>query len=360
MDQHVISEWLLRAFDLDGQLVLYDKHTDTIEPTSPDDFMVEHDAHGVDVEAGFAAIEGPASRAATRLAKSFKMRPAGVYAMVDEHVPLESRGHRQLRAAGTVAGMTLMLPDEAIWPRREDRGLLANYVALTYQRSPKLETRTRQMREEFTAAAQEALDVAMPGLRANLAEEFGDARARMIERVPVIGPALEAAGWFVVRAPEDESYVLSDSPVNPTIALGHDDEWRAIFANEAFVVAMPLSPRIAVLIARQVIPISQIDASALTTTINRLVWFHADRYVLARNRRALDAGLPDRSLWQTTVRVPVDEGIRALAIASVHRIVRNVALERSGYAEMQRGQVIRWEGCRLVIGRDIRLPGDLD
>ncbi len=92
VDQHVITEWFLKAFGPDGVLPFYDKSSNSFGPTSPDKFLVETDAHGITIEKAFEAIETPASQTAQRLTKYFKPRSAGIYAMVDEDGEMDAGG----------------------------------------------------------------------------------------------------------------------------------------------------------------------------------------------------------------------------------------------------------------------------
>lgn len=287
MIQHVISRWLLRSFaNKHGrpELVQYSKATDDFAETSPDEFLVEVDAHSEVVEEAIEAIETPAAQAGRRLGKHFKGRRPGIYAMVDDLAPTDPSAE-ELRPVASVGGAQLFVTGYvASWPARSDRRLLANYIGLMYQRSPKLEEAMRLRGQTWERAAQRALDRLMPGFRVN-PDDLNAFRARMVARTQRIGQQLEAANWFVVRCPKDESFVLSDCPVVATIALGHDDSWRAILSDESYVVAMPVGPKIALVVAPGMIPLSQIEPPDLTRAINRLMWRSADRYVLAHDRQ---------------------------------------------------------------------------
>lgn len=361
MIQHVISEWLLRAFARTGPdgpaLTQYDKATDTFEETSPGGFLVEHDAHPVVIEHALQAIETPAAQAGRRLAKLFRHLPPGMYAMIDEGGAAVANGE-EMRAVGTIEGTSLVLAGyHASWPMRADRRSLASYVGLMYQRSPKVEEAIRQWGLAFDKAAQRVLHQMMPGMRTGL-EVFGrTARARMIERTQTIGSQLEAANWFVVRSPDDESFVLSDCPVTATIALGHDDSWRAIFADEAYVVVMPIGPKIALVVAPALVPMSGIETRDLTKTINRLVWRSAGRYVLGRERKVLESALPNHAARRITVAVERDPNADANATAILMAILQQVMRQR--FARFQQEEAtswIHWDRCRLVVGHDLRLP----
>lgn len=353
MIQHIISRWLLRSFATKRgrpALVQYDKATGEFGKTSPDDFLVEQDAHSDVIEQAIEAIETPAAHAGRRLGKEFRNRRPGIYAMVDE-TAATNMGADELRPVGSVGGSDLLVTGyEAAWPARSDLRSLASYIGLMYQRSPKLEEAMRQWGQTWNRAAQRVLDELLPGFRVNL-DELKNLRARMIPRTERIGQQLEAANWFVVRSPDEESFVLSDCPVVATIALGHDDTWRAIFANEAYVVVMPIGPKIALVVAPGVIPLSRIEPQDLTRTINRLVWRSADRYVLAQDRDALEFALPDAAARGATVAVEQDPNLEIKAMATVLRIVTLVMFRRE-----EKATWIRWDGCRLIVGHDLRQP----
>ena len=221
-----------------------------------------------------------------------------------------------------------------------------------YQRSPKLEEAMLQWGVAFDRIAQAVLSETMPGMKTGLGTMLESARSRMIPRALTIGQALEAADWFIVRSPNDESFVLSDSPVNATISLGFDDGWRAILGGEAFAVAMALGPKVAVVVTSLVIPMSRIETRDLTSAINRLAWRSADRYVLARNRDTLEAAAPEPAIRRVRVAVDVDPNFHAKVVATVMGVL-NEAMRRvyARHALREATTWIHWEGCRLVIGQ---------
>jgi hypothetical protein len=350
--QHVISEWLLRAFARQGTLGQYDKATDTFDSTSPGAFLVELNAHSVVVEHAIQSIETPAAQAGLRLGKAFRNRPPGLYAMMDDQGPASAVGE-EVRAVGVVADTRILIPNfHAPWTTPTDPRSLARYLGLMYQRSPKLEEAMRQWGLAFDRAAQPVLDQIVPGMRTGLETLLQTARARMIPRALRIGEVLETANWFVVRSPDDESFVLSDCPVNATIALGHDDGWRAIFTGEAFAITMAIGPKIALLVAPHLIPISGIETRDLTKAINRIAWRSADRYVLARDRGTLAAVAPELAMRRLTVAVEVDPNLDAKAVATVMDVLRQ-AMRRVFAAQMrlEANTWTHWDGCRLVIGQ---------
>ena len=119
---------------------------------------------------------------------------------------------------------------------------------------------------------------------------------------------------------------------------------------------MPLGSKIALVIAPQLVPFSNIDPADLTRAINRLIWRSADRYVLGRDRAMLDAALPgaDETQRRSTVDVAFDaEQVAAAATAQVARIVAEVLLRQfvNAYLRADEAEWQRWDGCRLVFGR---------
>ena len=193
MEQHVLSASTSKAFGPAGSLTVYDKATNTFGPTTPDEFLVEIDAHDLAIEKAFAAIETPASQAALRLTKYFKPRPTGVYTMDDEAGAFPTG--KELAPVGLLEGVTLLVAGRVEnWPRLGDRRLLAAYLALMYQRSPKLAEATRQWGIEFDAGAKEALAAELPWMRPDLFELLRSAKDRDLKRVALIGPRPRGRG----------------------------------------------------------------------------------------------------------------------------------------------------------------------
>jgi hypothetical protein len=353
MDQHVISAWHLRAFAGRGrgaQVVhVFEKTTDAYADIRVDEFLAEADAHSPEVELDLAHLEDPAARAARTLVKRARALPGGLYAVMEPDAAIQTAGPA-LTDEGVIEGMRLLVSRHEIpSPNAADRLALANYVALMYQRSPKGEAARVKFSIAYERAAQTILDRMMPGMRSGLEEAVSQRRARMLRNALDMGPILARANWWIVRAGAPEAFVLGDHPVVTTVSLGHDDTWRPIFAEATFVVAMPLGPAVALLIApRVIVPISGIDGpDEVVSAINRLVWRSADRYVLARNREQLDRGLPDASeeLRRSTVPVDVDLGkIARTAMAETAAIVAGVRFR------YEVGTWQRWERCRLVFG----------
>jgi len=345
LDQHVISEWLLKAFARKTpgglRLDVYNKATGLYEDATPAKFLVELDAHSAEVERGLEKIETPAAQAAHRLAKRVKALPPGLYAVVEASAEIRAVGP-ELSDEGVFQGMRLLVGERQVpSPSLADRLALGRYAALMYQRAPKIEAAARQLEVDYEIGAQLALDRLMPGMRSKLAWVVEERRSRILGSAEEMGVTLANATWWVVRAGDDEAFVLGDSPVAATVSLGHDDTWRAILSPQTHVVAMPLGPNLALLIAPRILmPISNVDALGMARAINRLIWRWADRFVLARSRQQLEASMPgaDDAMRRESVRAEVDAAeVRMRARGDVALIVAAMSWRH-------------WTSCRLELG----------
>jgi hypothetical protein len=87
LDQHVIPEWLLKAFSMEAPrgrvLATYNKASGEYGQAIPSKFMVEVDAHPTDVEIAFGKIESAAALASTRLVRRVEALPPGLYSVTD-------------------------------------------------------------------------------------------------------------------------------------------------------------------------------------------------------------------------------------------------------------------------------------
>ena len=348
MDQHVISEWLLKAFSAEAArgrvLATYDKATGEYGLAIPSKFMVEVDAHPVDVEAGFGKIESAAALASTRLVRRVEALPPGLYSITEED---NLTAAEDLQEVGQHGQMRLLLADRQVAsPPRVDREALGRFAALMYQRSPAIEAARSEVGEYYGRGVREVSQTLPPAMRSDLKLLADEARARTLASAHSLGPGLGSATWFVVRAGEGESFVLSDCPIAATVSLGHDDGWRPILSSSSFALAMPLSPKVALLIAPQrLLPISAVERmSEFVPAINRLLWRWAGKYVLAPRQADLEGALGD-----------ADEATRRAAVAVETDLARAY---RSGIHDMTRifAEVIwwhRWEDCRRVLGLPI-------
>jgi hypothetical protein len=344
MQQHIISEWLLKAFARrgpDGGPVLdaYNKADGHFEVVTPAEFMVEHDAHSAEVEQSISTIEGPAAQAARRLSKRVKSLPPGLYAVVPPGADVRATGP-ELSDMGVVEGMRLLVSQRRVpSPHLADRIALANYAGLMYQRAPITEAAFMRFGVAYDAGAQAALDVLRPGMVTGLQTEIRRRRSRMAGLAREVGGQLTDANWFIVRPGAGETFVLGDSPVAATLSLGHADMWRPILSPGAYAIVMPLSPTVALVMApKGIVPITASDVDGATQAINQLIWRWADRYVLAGGRASLEATWPDDESRRSSV--PVDEGAGSAGLAArgdVSRII--IRLVRW-----------RWDACRLEFG----------
>jgi hypothetical protein len=310
MRQHVISAWLLRAFAnrIGGNDVVssYDKTTDRIDSSPTDEFLTEDDAHPAAIEAAFSAVESRAASAARTLAKRVRGLRPGMYAIVEELSPPE---FYDLPSEIEYGGMRLTHTGlELIAPSQRDRLALAENIGLMYQRAPRLEKAMLAWGRAYDRGAQDALDVLAPGARTGLQTEITNGRSRFMDRARNIGGTLAGAHWWVVRARPETPFVLGDSPVVSTIALGHDDEFRAILADTSFVVAMPIGPALALVIAPQKVlpyakPIGDVGAE-----INRLSWRSAQRYVLGQDSAVLESAMAGIGKSERQSTVPANVG----------------------------------------------------
>jgi hypothetical protein len=353
LDQHVISGWLLRAFARGGRdrqtLAVYDKVTGRLDATPTEDFMVELDAHSPQVERGIGRIETPASQAGRALAKRVRHLPPGLYAVVAEGAATRSSGP-DLSDEGLFEGIRLLVGRREIGaPSRRDRLALATFVGLMYQRAPKTERSIRAWGAEFDRGAQWSLDRLLPGMKSGLGWQLEHRRARMLALSGNVGQRLADSTWWILRASDDQSFVLGDSPVVATVSLGHDDGWRAILADESNVLAMPLAPGIALLLApRAIMPVSRIELADAARAVNRLSWRWAERFVVARDPKHLE-----------TVLATMDEAERRASVdASVDG--RRVFLDGVSTVTQICMQLEwrRWKGCRPIPGMQPFPPED--
>jgi hypothetical protein len=202
--QHVISEWLLKAFarPTGGSYIVaaYDKATGRYVDDNVDDFMVEIGAHSAEVEAEISRIEGPAAQAARTLFKRAKHYPAGIYAVATQDEDLRATGPG-LSDKGLFRGTRLIVSEHTIRaPADAERAALARYAGLMYQRAPTTEASILRWGETFDRGIQETLDQILPGRRSPVQTTLGHRRGRMVELAERIADVLTAASWFIVRA----------------------------------------------------------------------------------------------------------------------------------------------------------------
>lgn len=352
VNQHVISEFLLREFarmvDQRRTLTAFDKRTGVVSGIDVRTFLTEPDAHAADVEQAFHAIETKAARAIYELRKSMRAVPPGMYAVGAERIiegdPVEDVGVHQ--------GMRLFVSRHQVeaLPPAEHEALL-RFVALMYQRAPGMEASILEFGRAYDAAVRTTLARFRPQYSVPLMTDRENYRRRITARALDIAEKLRHANWWLVRADASATFVLGDSPVVATISLGHDDEWRAILSGQTYVVAMPLGPELALLIAPQVLMPVNVDSSvaSIVAAINRLSWRLSARYVVGRDAVALETAWPpavDPEGRRATALPPVDlEGVINKASADTIRIVTT-----SEYGVAERTGWRHWRGCALEFG----------
>lgn len=355
MIQHVLSEWLLAAFSggRGRELAVYNIETRSIESADPATFLAETDAHSPEIEAGINDIEGPASAAARQLNKLVKNLPPGLYAMTLGLVLARPTGAGTIRVedAPVVEGMRLITTEvELPMPPEPARRALLRYAGLMYQRAPVTEAAMILMGKTFNRAAQATLDQMWPGMSAGLPmeDELAHRRLRMLEVAADLGSALESAHWFVLRAPVGHEFVLGDCPVMTALSLGADTGWRAILAEESYIIVMPISPRAALLFApRRLMPVNLGDPlpESAADAVNRLTWRHAFRRVVAATRAQLEASVPADLDTLGSAHASID--VADVATKTVGETVHLVVAVRQRHMDPAWR---RWQGCRLAIG----------
>lgn len=165
------------------------------------------------------------------------------------------------------------------------------------------DTVRRAYADEVAAMAPALLE----GTLSALDEHLVDARFVGLRTPEEQSDAFAATPWYVVRAPDDEPFVLGDSPVVSTIQIGHDeDSWRPLLSEPTYAVCMPLSARVCLIAAPQVLlPIGVESPVEIAAAINRLSWRWADRYIVGPTPASIawvrDAMPPDAVTSSVTV-----------------------------------------------------------
>lgn len=331
MKQHVITEWLLRDFSSgagsDRRLVTYSKLTDTFAPDRPEDFMARLDSHPIDVEDRLQRIEGPAARAARGLVAKARALPAGITRITDRDEPSDM----STREAGEAAGFHIVVAERgaALLGKRE-RTALGKFMTLMFTRSPKTERTIRRIADLYEQSAR--LAMARAGLPPGLREESeaavkaaGDGAAlRAIDHVRRIGAFIADMHWWVVRAAPDERFVLGDTPLAVSVALGHVDEFRPLVGPASFVLTMPLHPEVGLVATpTPMLPVSG-DSGGLVAAINRATWGWAEEQVVAAEMEHLQLvrGQLPPTMWARVLPVPINEAaVRLEAAVDVAKVL---------------------------------------
>lgn len=366
--QHVLSEWLLKSFGarVGGKwyVTAFDKATGEYKLHNVDDFLVELDGHSIEVESEINLLEGPASEAALRLKKFAKALAPGVYAVLPSGPSTQTAGPA-VSDKGVIAGLHILVGEHSIGgPSPSDRLALARYAGLMYQRAPKTETAILRWGLEYDRGTRTEVARIAPWLNdLGPFTSLAHRRARLVDLARRIGDRLNTASWWVVRSAPGRNFVLGDTPVVSTTALGVDQGWRAILADDVFTVVMPLGPTVALLMAPQhIFPVMEIDFSQIGEAINRLVWRCADRYVLGRSQLDLEFALPnaDDNLRRASVPIEHDSDAIAVKAASLaHQVIADAVVELTINRPLERSWQ-RWERCLLRFGYAPFAPDDRD
>jgi hypothetical protein len=350
MKQHVISEWLLRAFARGRPLARFDKLTRTYDTIPADDFLTEIDAHSVEIEQDLHDIETPASEAGMRLRKLVTHFPPGLYAVTPEGGEAVTTGPEMVdHGIHEPTSMRLLVSQRTIpSPSAADRLAIARYVALMYQRGPKMEAAMLDLRRNMNAGAQAVLDKVLPGMRANLAGVLTERRVRMSGLANEMAPRLAQANWWLYRVREGDAFILGDMPVPVTMSLGHEEDvWHGLLSDQAYAIVLPLGPAYALLIAPQrILPVTGITTDDLPATVNRMTVRWSDRYVVARERRHIEAvvaTMPADGQWDVPISIDAAHGVQS-GVSMMERIYVDIALKYSGITPSAGPW---WEGCAV-------------
>lgn len=343
--QHIISRWLLDRFARDGRggrtISVFDKTTSIVRDDVPTRFMTVVDDHSAEIEAALGRLENIAAPAAARLSDRVATVAPGVWPLAGTTDNLAGDGELHEVPAPQSPDMRLFTFDRWLAePPLRDRQAISAFLALMYTRSRKTERMIVTAREEVTQAYTDTVNALMPALleptlAAIDAETDG---ARFIGlRTPDWATAFARMPWYVIRAPDDAPFVLSDSPVVATIQIGFEsDGWRPLLADATYAVCIPLGASACLVVAPgKIVPIGVESPHEIADAINRLSWRWADRYVVASSHEALErvrTTLPvgmETSIFAIEVK-PGDAYNRALIEARRHVEAEIDALRRRG------------------------------
>jgi hypothetical protein len=300
--QHVVTEWLLKEFAADspGGLVLtvLNKRSNTCSTYPPSRFMVEIDSHSEAVEKELSRHESRAKQALITLRAQMEKPPPGVYQLI------KPSGHGPefeftTRHPTAYLGQMAFIPSGTL-NVADDQTIvnLARYLALTYARS----SRMRLFREHFHDGMVSSVrrELRNKGIKepADLDEILSPAELSEMSPLRIMANAeniLASMTWWAIRTEADDTMILSDSPVVPTAALGHAIERIHLGQDDALVVVMPLSPRIAVIATRTRALTLSGPHENFGQMVNNCLWPWAERYVISSSEdhlREVEARLP--------------------------------------------------------------------
>ena len=294
-NQHRITEWYLRGFSYatassGPQLATYNKRTGTFGTAYPPSFLARLNNHSAEIEQALSRIETPAASAVRALLARVAPLAPGLYALGDEDAP---DADLEFLEAGLFEDVKVTVPARQIrLPEPTEQLALAKFLVLMFTRSPKSEEGAVRAAAFARAGVLETADRFGIHLDRAALEVIDDDDAAAAARWVGLRHADEWANvlcsrlWWIVCAPDDEGFVVGDSPVVSAMALGHDAEWQPLVGDGSVIVAFPLSPRVALLVSGPLMPVSDLS---LVAWVNRTSWRWAEEYVAADSRARLEA-----------------------------------------------------------------------
>ena len=314
MRQHIIPRWYLDRFarDTTGGRILaaYEKATTACRDVPPTRFMTATDDHDAEIEAELGRLESPAAAAVQALDERVRALPPGLYRVAGERDEDRDATEAPIRDGGVIEDMHLFVADRQI--RRlpsDERRALARFAALMYSRAPKIERAMRLVSDAYVRGIRTA--VASYGKTIDidhtvfLSAELERTRWLGLREADQIAGPLENATWWVLRSGPNEEFILGDSPVVVTLQLGHDDAWRRLLGDDGYVIAMPLGPELALLIANLLTV--GVEAEEFVGALNRHSWKWAEDFTMGT----------DCEVLRTAARVFASAGWSDAAPASV-------------------------------------------
>ena len=246
--------------------------------------MSEVDDHDDDIESELGRIEGPAAAAARLIDDQAAGLPPGIARIADPTDPDTDVLGAELQDGGIVGDFRMIVAERQIRRIPEtQRQALARFIALMYGRAPKIQRAVARGVTAYTRGIDDAMasygqsiDV---GASLHLQGDLDRARWLGLREADGLSGPIAKTTWWIVKTAPDEEFVVGDSPVTTTLALGHDDKWRGLIAPDVYVILMPLSPQLA-LMAGRLLPVT-VEANAVVHAINLLSWKWAEEVVMA-------------------------------------------------------------------------------
>ncbi|MEP7378159.1 MAG: hypothetical protein ABI725_01200 [Chloroflexota bacterium] len=300
--QHVVSEWLLKEFAVStpGGLVLtiLDKRTGKFSMEPPSQFMVEVDAHSAAVEKELSRHESRAKRALMNLRSQMEKLPPGAYQLMKSASHGEEFEFVPSGPEGYVEGMGLI--KSGVLNVADDRTIrdLGRYLAITYTRSPRMRRYGALYRAGVEAGIRRELrkkGVEAPADLDSIIKPEGQIEMQPLRIMATAEAMLVSMTWWAIKTQPDDRMIACDGPVVPTVALGHAIVRMHLGQKNALVIAMPLSPQIAVVATRMRMLTLSGSFSDFGQLVNASLWPYADRYVISSSEahlREVESKLP--------------------------------------------------------------------